>query len=111
MISMWYNTGQTRQRCQAFIASLLACLVLVLDGLAVSPHAHECLHHDASSRHHQCAVTIFEQGHVEAFDVGVTCAPQVRIPIFAPLAIFFDFAPAVESLPAGRAPPFSPSKS
>jgi len=99
------------KRHSKWLASIMASLVLLLDALVVSPQLHECLHHDAGSNHHQCAVTIFEQGLVDASSVEVASQPPASIPTFVPTAVFSVFAPAIENLPAGRAPPVSASNS
>jgi len=105
------SVHQHFKRHGKWLASLLASLVLLLDALAVSPHLHECLHHDAGSSHHQCAVTIFEQGQVEAGSVEAAILQPAGVLVFVPSAVFSVFAPAIENLPAGRAPPVSASHS
>jgi hypothetical protein len=96
---------QFHLRGQAFLASVLAGLVLLLNALAASPSLHELLHHDASQADHHCAVTLFAHGTVDASPVDVpisvtlTCLETVAVPVVS------AFSPAIENLPAGRAPP------
>lgn len=101
------SVHQHFKRHGKWLASLLASLVLLLDALAVSPQLHECLHHDAGSGHHQCAVTIFEQGQVETGSVEPAVFQPAGVWFFVPSADFSVFAPAIGNLPAGRAPPAS----
>lgn len=87
------------------IASLLAGLVLLLDAMAVCPALHELIHKDADSAAHQCATTMFAQGQVDSVTVEVSAiTPTVSIETTSQI-IFSVFAPAIENLPAGRAPP------
>ncbi len=102
---------QSRLGSKAFVASLLTGLVLLLEALAVSPHAHENLHHDANSGHHQCAVTIFEQGQVEATSFEVASQPPAEVATYIPAAVFSVYSPAIANLPAGRAPPVASANS
>lgn len=102
---------QLKRYGKAIIASLLACLVLLLDGLAALPHAHECLHHDANSSQHHCAITIFAQGQVDATSVEVAPATTQNLVEVSLVSTVSTYAPAIENLPAGRAPPVSSSNS
>jgi hypothetical protein len=82
-------------------------LVLLLNLLAASPTLHEKIHADAGHAEHQCVVTLFAHGQVDAANVDVpVCAPLhfVTTVTFADLSVF---SPAIENLPAGRAPPVS----
>jgi hypothetical protein len=47
---------------QRALASLLIVQLLVVVGLAASPHFHQLLHHDADQDHHECAVTVMASG-------------------------------------------------
>jgi len=90
---------------KAGITLLLAVLVLVLNAMAACPSLHELIHKDADSARHQCVVTLFAHGQVDSAAVEVVpVTPTVSIE-FAPQFTFFAFAPAIENLPAGRAPP------
>ena len=92
---------------KAVVASLLVALVLLLDAMAACPSLHELIHHDANNPDHECAVTMFAHGKVESAVIEVTIvAPQASIAV--PLSVEISvFSPAIENLPAGRAPPFS----
>jgi hypothetical protein len=95
-------------RCQAVISALLIALVLMLDALAASPALHALVHNDANQSGHQCVVTLFAHGQVEAATPTVDVpAPALNIVGSAPFQISV-FAPAIENLPAGRGPPASP---
>ena len=90
-------------------AGLMLSLWLVTVVLAASPALHELLHHDANIPHHHCAVTLLSQGQVDSATVEISASvPSVSIETTSQLVISF-FAPAIENLPAGRAPPVSVS--
>ena len=90
---------------KAVIASLLVCLVLLLDAMAACPALHELIHKDAGKADHDCAVTMFAHGKVDSVTVevfAVTSSASIETP---PQFVISVFAPAIENLPAGRAPP------
>jgi len=95
----------------AVIASLLAGLVLLLDAMVACPGLHELIHKDADSAEHHCAVTMFAHGHADSATVGVSAVVPVVPTEAIPQISFFVFAPAIENLPAGRAPPVLPAVS
>jgi hypothetical protein len=94
-----------RRPGRAVIASLLTGLVLLLNILAASPSLHQRFHADAGKAEHQCAVTLFAHSQVDS------AAVQVAVPspltVVAPVSSLeiSVFHPAIEYLPAGRAPP------
>jgi hypothetical protein len=93
-------------RGKVVIASLLMCLVLLLDAMAACPALHELIHKDAGKVDHDCAVTMFAHGKVDSATVeisAVTPSASIETP---PQIVISVFAPAIENLPAGRAPPF-----
>ena len=93
------------RRHQAVIALVLAGIVLLLNAMAASPGLHELFHPDAGQPQHQCAVTMFAHGQVDSVDVDVpVAAPLPLIQTVSPIVISF-YSPAIENLPAGRAPP------
>ncbi|HSY19998.1 MAG TPA: hypothetical protein VK815_16760 [Candidatus Acidoferrales bacterium] len=96
---------------KAGIALLLAGLVLLLDAMAACPALHELIHHDAGLPEHQCAVTLFAHGKVDSAAVDVPVV-ATAIPVEAtPQIAFSIFSPAIQNLPAGRAPPVLPAVS
>jgi hypothetical protein len=103
--------GQFKQRGKAFVASLLVCLVLLLDAMAAAPSLHELFHADAGKADHQCAVTLFAHGQVDSATVDVSVSAPMTFAVVAPQVEISVFAPAIENLPAGRAPPVSSSNS
>ena len=84
---------------------LSVLLVLFLNLLAATPSLHERLHADAGHEGHQCAVTLFAHGQVDSADVGVSVSAPLIFAAALPLVEFSVFRPAIENLPAGRAPP------
>lgn len=92
----------SRQLSRLFQAAAWSQLLLLagLLWLMADPHAHEELHHDADKSAHECAVTWFAQGKLDA----ASAAPTV---IAAPE--LFSFLPAqrpvtVETTPAHLLP-------
>ena len=96
-----------RSFSQAGIALSLALLVLVLDAMAACPALHEPIHHDADEPGHECAVTLFAHGKVDSASIEISVATPPAPIEPEPQVIFSGFAPAIQNLPAGRAPPFS----
>ena len=86
---------------------LLIFFVLLLNLLAASPALHELLHHDANHAEHQCAVTLFAHGSVATAIVDIPATVPLAFADSSPLVKFSIFSPAIENLPAGRAPPVS----
>jgi hypothetical protein len=89
----------------------LAVLVLMLNALAASPSLHKALHADASEARHHCAVTLFAHGQVDSASADVVVAEPQTAVVFEPIVEISIFSPAIENLPAGRAPPVSASNS
>ncbi|HEX4350420.1 MAG TPA: hypothetical protein VH251_08525 [Verrucomicrobiae bacterium] len=102
---------QFNRPSQAVIASLLAGLVLLLNAMAASPSLHEWFHADAGESGHQCAVTLFAHGQVDSSTVDVIVASPQTFVASNPTVEISVFSPAIENLPAGRAPPVSFSNS
>ena len=81
--------------------------LLFLNLLAASPSLHEWFHADAGHEDHQCAVTMFAHGQADSATVEVFAVKAVILVESVPQIEFSIFAPAIENLPAGRAPPVS----
>lgn len=96
---------------KAIIASLLTGLVLLLNAMAASPSLHEWVHSDASESGHHCAVTLFAHGQVDSSTVDVVVVGSQTFFAVNPAVEISVFSPAIENLPAERAPPVSSSNS
>ena len=84
---------------------MLVVILLFLNLLAVSPKLHEVFHADAGKAQHQCAVTLFAQGQVEAAEIVVAVpVPSVAIEFLPSVPVSVTRIVA-EQLPPGRAPP------
>ena len=92
---------------KAVIASLLVGVVLLLDAMAACPTLHELIHKDAGKADHECAVTMFAHGKVDSVSVDVPVAAPQTFVVVLPSVEFSIFSPAIDNLPAGRAPPVS----
>ena len=90
---------------------MLVGLVLLLDAMAASPALHELIHKDADEADHHCAVTMFAHGQVDSATVEVASFMPVGLVETTRQVVFSVFAPAIENLPAGRAPPVLPAVS
>jgi len=97
------------QRGRILFGVLSVGLVLLLNLLAAAPSLHEWFHADAGHEDHQCAVTMFAHGQVDSATVEVFAVKSVILFKSVPETSFSIFAPAIENLPAGRAPPVSVS--
>jgi hypothetical protein len=95
----------------AVIASLLAGVVLLLNAMAASPSLHEWFHADAAQSGHQCAVTLFAHGKVDSASADVPVVAPLTLVETVSSAEISVFSPAIENLPAGRAPPVLPAVS
>ena len=104
-------TRHCHRRSLAIVASLLGGLVLLLNAMAASPSLHEWFHADAGKAEHQCAVTMFAHGQVDAASVDVPISAPLAFVETVPFVAFSVFSPAIENLPAGRAPPVLPAVS
>ncbi len=92
---------------QAVLASLLTGLVLLLNAMTASPTLHEWIHADAGQADHECAVTLFAHGQVDSASVAVPMVASLTLIQTVPPVEISVFRPAIEQLPAGRAPPAS----
>jgi hypothetical protein len=94
--------------CQAVFSAMLVALVVMLDAMAANPALHALVHNDANQSGHQCVVTLFAHGQVDAATPTVD-VPALAVQIQNSAAFQISvFAPAIENLPAGRGPPTSP---
>jgi len=75
--------------------------------MAASPGLHELIHADSGHDDHECAVTLFAHGQADSVTVDVSPALATVVIQFSADFDVSTFAPAIESLPAGRAPPVS----
>jgi hypothetical protein len=100
------NKGKPSNRFgKAFIAPLLAGMVLLLDVMAASPALHQLIHKDAAKTGHECAVAIFAHGKVESATVEVPAVVPAASIENTPQIESSVFRTAIENLPPGRAPP------
>jgi len=96
---------QLLRRSQVVLASLLSGIVLLVNAMAASPSLHELFHSDAGQAEHQCAVTLFAHGQVDSASVDVEAAAPLPLAQVVSFAYSSVFCPAIQNLPAGRAPP------
>jgi hypothetical protein len=84
---------------------LLVAFVVLLNAMAALPALHELFHADADRADHQCAVTLFAHGQMDAADVAVAVIVPPVVADFFSIPATLVFSSAVETLPPGRAPP------
>ncbi len=93
------------------IATAIFCLALILtlSLLASCPSLHKFVHKDADDAGHECAVTLFSHGQIDASPavVHMFCAPAHQI--FIPSRPCIIFVSADVRLLPGRGPPASPA--
>src|SRR5882757_7260583 len=82
-------------------------LVLLLNLLAASPSLHEYFHADAGKADHQCAVTMFAHGQMDALVVDVAVIISAAPIEFSPQFSVSIPNALVATLPPGRGPPVS----
>ena len=90
---------------KAALSTLLAALVLALNGLAASPVLHELLHADADHVSHACSVTLFSHGQIDSSSGEVAAAVPTALIKAIPCRFFSYFPSGIAHLPPGRAPP------
>jgi hypothetical protein len=88
---------------------LLVAIVLLLNAMAAWPALHEFFHADADKADHQCAVTLFAHGQMDAADVAVAAIVPPVFAEYCTIPVTLIFSSAVEILPHGRAPPSATS--
>jgi hypothetical protein len=95
------------QRSRIPFGILSIFLVLLLNLLTASPALHELIHKDADKAGHECAVTVFAHGQVDAAVSHIFIAEPSPGIEFAPVFPAFVFSATIANLPSGRAPPVS----
>lgn len=96
---------EKRQAASAFSLGLF----LFLQALVICPGLHELVHHDANEPDHDCAVTLFSHGHVDAASAVVILLPAPERVIFNPSSPAAIFVSTDLRLLPGRGPPASPA--
>ncbi len=90
------------------ISAFILCLhILAITVFAVSPHAHEAIHHDAESSEHSCIIVLFEKGSVDSIILAFSVVAPV-LAIITRLLITqttFSWATPRHWLHIERAPP------
>jgi hypothetical protein len=102
-MSRYFKFGTVFRKASAI---LLCAMVLFLAALAASPSLHECLHHDANEPNHECAITLFAHGQVNATTIVPVMA--VVAALFGGIALLantFELASADYRFSPSRAPP------
>lgn len=87
------------------LSLLLVLQLLFLLVLVACPALHHALHHDSDRSEHQCAVTIFAHGQVDASVVAVSVNIPVTVVEFLPQALIPILNTQVDTFPPGRGPP------
>jgi hypothetical protein len=87
------------------LAALLVGIILLLDAMAACPALHELIHKDAGQADHDCAVTMFAHGKMDSTIIDLPVIVVVVSFVAEPRIEFSVFRPAIENLPASRAPP------
>jgi hypothetical protein len=104
-------TRQFNQCGQTVVSVLLAGIVVWLLAMVADESLHKLLHADADESGHTCAVTLFAHGQVDSASIEVPVVALLTFVETVPAVEFSIFSPAIENLPAGRAPPVLPAVS
>jgi hypothetical protein len=88
---------------------LLVGLFLWIQALAVLPALHALVHHDASDPGHECAVTLFAHGQVDASNPVVMIVCAAARPMIGPSIPAVIFVSTDVPLLPGRGPPAFPA--
>ena len=107
-IALQLNRQPRLSPMRLMVAMVVACALVVIGFLAVSPQAHACVHAHHNAPDHDCLAKHFGDGKV-LLTVLDAPLPGLGALVFtkpvppAPLFLPADF----RRLPAGRAPPMS----
>jgi hypothetical protein len=93
------------RRGWAAVSLCLTGLLWLQLAMAASEPLHKFFHADADDPGHECAVTLFVHGQVDASPVDVPFIVPVTRLETTPPAIFSIFSATIKDLPPGRAPP------
>lgn len=84
----------------------MACALVTIGFLAVSPKAHACIHAHHKAPDHDCVVKHFADGKLLVPMLDTPLPEAVCSESLAPVSPVSIFIPPVSNrLPAGRAPP------
>lgn len=83
----------------------MAFLLLFIATLAASPALHAAIHPDANHEDHNCIISVFAHGQVNAAAVAVAPVVVPVVCVELSLPVFSVFSATIENLPQGRAPP------
>jgi hypothetical protein len=108
IVAQMFSMKGFRKKRQG-VSALLLVLFLSLQAMATFPALHALVHHDACDPDHECAVTLFSHGQVDAPGTAapVFCAPVRLVFSQTPPRIIFVSAD-IRLLPS-RGPPASPA--
>ena len=94
------------QSAKSVSAACLIALVLFLSLLGASPAMHKCLHADADRADHECVVTLFTHGQVDAVSIAPLVTGLVLlVGVLTLLSETFQIPLANYRFSRGRAPP------
>ena len=91
--------------CRSAVSPGLAGAVCLQLAMAASEPLHKFFHADADEPGHECAVTLFAHGQVDASPVDVPVVRPVARLETAPTVVCSLVSAAPHDLPPGRAPP------
>ena len=88
------------------VALALACALVTIGFLAVSPKAHTCIHAHHNAPDHDCLVKHFADGKLLVSVLDTPLSEAVYGESLSPVSPVSIFCPPISHrLPAGRAPP------
>jgi hypothetical protein len=90
---------------KATVSLCLAGLVLLQLAMGACESLHKFFHADADDPGHECAVTLFAHGQVDACPVELPLVLPVTWIDTTPPPVFSLVSATLKNLPPGRAPP------
>lgn len=93
---------QAKRRLAAFLLAVFASLQI----LAVVPFLHSLVHPDCHKSGHQCGVTLFAHGKIDAADGAVSIVSTPVVEIAQERIVERPLISLELPLPPGRGPPF-----
>jgi hypothetical protein len=103
-------TTQRISPLHRWLAGLLVLVLLGFQAATASAVLHQAVHEDASQSDHQCAITLFAHGLVDAAAVDSQLQPPAAVETTVDFVATLSAPVPAHLLPPGRAPPIIPAR-
>jgi len=108
VVSRLYSMRNSQKHRPVIAALLLGCL-LAIQAMAAFPALHLLVHRDAADADHECAVTLFAHGQVEAASTTIPLLPAAHRVVHDEALPRIIFVSTDILLLPSRGPPASPA--